>query len=99
MFALADGAFVSHLAGPEDGINHPWDVAEAEDGGLLVANCGTHAVVALRRGRPPATLGSQGRGLGRLDHPSALALLPGGGLVVRESGTGGRFQVFTPLRE
>ena len=32
---------------------------------------------------------------GQFDYPAALALLPGGDIVVRESGNGGRFQVFT----
>jgi hypothetical protein len=48
-----------------------------------------------RRGRVSATLGGQGHLDGQFDYPAALALLPGGDLVVRESGNGGRFQVFT----
>jgi hypothetical protein len=45
-------------------------------------------------GRP--RLGKYGSGDGEFNHgPTALALVPGLGLVVRESGNGGRLQVFT----
>jgi hypothetical protein len=39
-------------------------------------------------------LGDLGSGPGQFEAPVALALAPGLGLVVRESGNGGRFQVF-----
>ena len=41
-----------------------------------------------------ARLGKYGSGDGEFDDPSALALVPGLGLVVREMGNGGRLQVF-----
>ena len=41
-----------------------------------------------------ARLGKKGSGDGELDHPSALALVPSLGLVVREYGNGGRMQFF-----
>ena len=41
----------------------------------------------------PVVLGKPGAGDGQFSVPTALALAPSIGLVVRESGNGGRFQV------
>jgi hypothetical protein len=84
LFRVADGSFVRHIA--ED-LSDPRDVEECEGGWLLacyeahvefvgVGGDGVHTV--------RARLGTQGTGVGHFAGPTALALVPGLGLVVRE---------------
>jgi hypothetical protein len=98
VFRVGDGGFVRHMA---TGLWAPYDVEEVE-GGWLVACGSSHNVVFVGDGvggdgggRP--SLGKAGGGNGNGDGefwcPSALAIVPGLGLVVRESGYG-RLQVF-----
>ncbi len=95
VFRVEDGSFARHVA---TGLNFPMDVEECE-GGRLVACWGSHTIgfvggdvdggCVVR-----ARLGDWGRGDGEFINPSALALVPGLGLVVREYDNGGRCQVF-----
>jgi hypothetical protein len=72
------------------GLGYPWDVEECE-GGWLVA-CGTIEFVGgATVGR--ARLGKRGSGDGQFIDPSALVLVPGLGLAVREL-LNSRFQMF-----
>jgi hypothetical protein len=95
VFRVGDGGFVRHIA---TGLRVPFDVEEVE-GGWLVACYGSDIVEFVcdgdggdGGGRP--FLGGCGVGGGVLRFPSALAVVPGLGLVVREVGKGGRVQVF-----
>lgn len=97
VFRVADGAFVRHAA---VGLQGPYDVEECP-GGWLVACISSHTVefVPGRPGGPGpggfGTLGRHGPGDGEFDCPTALALVPGVGLVVRQHGHGlGLFSVF-----
>ena len=77
------------------GLDGPFDVEECE-GGWLVACFDSHTIEFVGGdvgggGVGRARLGS---GDGEFIIPSALALVPGLGLVVREISNGGRFQVF-----
>ncbi len=92
VFRVEDGSFVRHVATGLSG--PPWDVEECE-GGWLVACYSSHTIEFVggswfRRG---ARLGREGSGDGEFRYPTALALVPGLGLVVREV-FNGRFQVF-----
>jgi hypothetical protein len=93
---VEDGSFVRHVGHVASGLGGPWDVEECE-GGWLVAcwDSGTIEIVgaadaAVRRAR----LGKRGSGDGEFEYPSALALAPGLGLVVRDFAKGGRLQFF-----
>jgi hypothetical protein len=99
MFHVADGSFVRHVATELAG---PFDVEECE-GGWLVACIQSDTIQFVGGGGGGGgggagrfTLGKRGWGWGEgpLNGPSALALVPGLGLVVREQNSGGRFQVF-----
>ena len=98
VFRVGDGGFVRHMAKRLKG---PCDVEEVE-GGWLVACIGSHTVEFVcdgggddGGGRP--SLGKAGGGSGSGDgefyFPTALAVVPGLGLVVREY-SNGRLQVF-----
>jgi hypothetical protein len=94
VFRVEDGSFARHVA---TGLSYPCDVEECE-GGWLVACYGSHTIEFVGGGVGGggvgrARLGKYGRGDGEFYNPSALALVPGLGLVVREY-TNGRFQVF-----
>jgi hypothetical protein len=94
VFRVEDGSFVRHVA---TGLSYPWDVEECE-GGWLVACCLSHTVKFVGGGVDggvggQARLGELGDGDGELEAPSALALVPGLGLVVRETGNS-RLQIF-----
>jgi hypothetical protein len=90
VFRVEDGSFVRHVA---TGLRGPWDVEECE-GGWLVAWAGSNIIEFVGGGGlGGARLGKEGSGDGELITPSALALVPGLGLVVREVGSG-RLQVF-----
>jgi hypothetical protein len=95
MFRVDNGSFVRHMA---TGLRGPCDVEECE-GGWLVACAGSHTVdfvgvVVHGSGVSGARLGKRGSGGGEFMDPSALALVPVLGLVVREVNNWGRFQVF-----
>ena len=96
LFRVEDGSFVRHVA---TGLSCPQDAEECE-GGWLAACSGSQtirfvgAVGDMDRGGRASSLGRWGRGDGEFTDPTALALVPGLGLVVRESGGYGRVQVF-----
>jgi hypothetical protein len=90
-FRVEDGAFVRHVA---SGLMHPLDVEECK-GGWLVACSFSHTVEFVGTGGVGrAKLGKCGGGDGEFSSPTALALLPGVGLLVREALNEGRLQVF-----
>jgi hypothetical protein len=94
VFRVEDGSFARHVA---TGLDAPYDVEECE-GGWLVACFGLDTIEFVGGdvdggGVGRARLGQRGSGDGEFIYPSALALVPGLGLVVREMGNG-RFQVF-----
>ncbi len=96
MFHVGDGVFLRHLH-TATGLGCPHDVEEVEGGWLVV--CWDSATVEFvgdgvggdGGGRP--SLGGHGSGDGEFDRPTALAVVPGLGLVVREVGNS-RLQVF-----
>jgi hypothetical protein len=95
VFRVEDGSFARHVA---TGLDRPLDVEECE-GGWLVACQWSHTIEfeggdVDGGGVVRASLGEYGSGDGEFDYPSALALVPGLGLVVRECWNDGRFQVF-----
>ncbi len=91
VFRVEDGSFARHVA---TGLGYSWDVEECESG-WLVACDSSHTIQFVDGGGVGrARLGSRGSGDGEFYCPSALALVPGLGLVVREVGNGGRLQVF-----
>jgi hypothetical protein len=100
LFAIADGSFVAHLA---TGLGLPYDVVE-HDGGWLVACVAEDSVVFVGGGgdgvggaRPLLSNYDADTGVsGRLRTPTALALVPGLGLMVMERGAGGCVQFFAP---
>ncbi len=99
VFRVGDGGFVRHIAA---GLNNPMDVEEVE-GGWLVACLYSHTLEFVGDGisgdgggRRPflgKAGGRAGSGDGEFWFPSALAVVPGLGLVVRDSGNH-RLQVF-----
>jgi hypothetical protein len=98
VFRVGDGEFVRHTA---TGLRLPYDVEEVE-GGWLVACWNSHTVEFMcdgvggdGGGRPSLGRagGGWGSGDGEFDEPTALAVVPGLGLVVREANNG-RLQVF-----
>jgi hypothetical protein len=84
VFRVEDGSFARHVA---TGLDYPRDVEECE-GGWLVACWGSHTIEFVGGdvggGVGGARLGKYGSGDGKFVYPSALALVPGLGLVVRE---------------
>jgi hypothetical protein len=105
VFRLGDGRFERHMV---TGLRGPHDVEEVEGGWLVACGHPSHRVEFVDNGtggdgggRP--SLGKAGKagggwgsGDGEFCCPSALAVVPGLGLVVREEGVlcGGRLQVF-----
>jgi hypothetical protein len=94
VFRVEDGSFARHVA---TGLSYSWDVEECE-GGWLVACSGSHTIEFVGGdvdggGVGRASLGKWGIGDGEFYCPSALALVPGLGLVVREEGCS-RVQLF-----
>ncbi len=95
LFRLQDASCVRHVA---TGLVDPFDVEECEDG-WLVACFGSNTIEFVNGtgggdGAERVRLGTVGSGDGEFFGPSALALVPSLGLVVREVGNDGRFQVF-----
>ncbi len=95
VFRVEDGSFARHVA---TGLDGPFDVEEC-GGGWLVACFGSDTIEFVGGdvdgGVGRARLGKWGSGDGEFDCPSALALVPGLGLVVRGySFVNGRLQVF-----
>jgi len=100
VFRVEDGSFVRHVA---TGLRDPWDVEECE-GGWVVAWLGSDIIEFVGGGVDGggggggdvgrARLGRWGGGDGEFKWPSALALVPGVGLAVREVGNRGRVQFF-----
>jgi hypothetical protein len=92
VFRVEDGSFARHVA---TGLSGPWDVEECE-GGWLVACALAHTIEFVDGGADGGgvSLGKGGCGDGEFSWPSALALVPGLGLVVREQGNRGRLQFF-----
>ncbi len=100
LFRFADGAisFVQDLGTAEDGIRFPTDVEEVSDG-FLVANHFANSLTKINVDGI-VSCASRGRaawdampGYEEYDQPSVLALLPDGGLVVKELGKGGLLRV------
>ena len=91
VFSVGDGSFVRQLA---SGLRRPWDVEECEGGWLVVCRFSCSVEFVGGDGAGQATLGERGSGDGEFYGPTALALVPGLGLVVREFGNDGRLQVF-----
>ncbi len=94
VFRVGDGGLVRHMA---TGLRGPYDVEEVE-GGWLVACAGSDTVEYVcdgdggdGGGRP--SLGWYGCRDGEFWYPATVAVVPGLGLVVRESGNE-RLQVF-----
>jgi hypothetical protein len=98
VFRVVDGGFVRHVA---TGLDCPADVEEVEGGWLVACNRSNRVEFAgdgvggVGGGRPSLGKagGERGRGDGEFHGPSALAVVPGLGLVVRELGNP-RLQVF-----
>jgi hypothetical protein len=88
VFRVDNGGFVQHMA---TGLGWPYDMEEVE-GGWLVACGGSHRVLLVGDGDGGGggwpslgkTGGGWGSGDGEFDCPTALAVVPGLGLVVRE---------------
>jgi hypothetical protein len=92
LFRVEDGSFVRHVA---TGLSYPLDVEECE-GGWLVACDISHTIEFVDGGGVGrARMGSKDCGDGVFGCPSALALVPSLGLVVRGTANGGRVQVFS----
>ena len=96
VFRVEDGSFARHVA--TEGLGGPYDVEECE-GGWLVACFHSHTIEFVggdvgSGGVGRARLGKMGSGDGEFFDPSALALVPGLGLVVRKFYVNDRFQVF-----
>jgi iron(III) transport system ATP-binding protein len=91
------GEFVRAIGNKELGLHRPRDVIiDTSDGSFIIANFGNHNLLKVSsEGEVVGAFGERGDGDGEVTEPSALAVLPGGGLLVREC-EGRRFQVFHP---
>jgi hypothetical protein len=95
LFRVEDGSFVRQVATE---VSYPRDVEECE-GGWLVVCFGSDTIEFVSGdvhggGEGRASLGKEGTGDCDFSCPSALTLVPGLGLVVRELGNDGRVQFF-----
>ncbi len=95
VFALS-GEFVAVMGSREQGLNGPLDVLEcASDGSFIVANFGSDNLVKVcRAGEVLDTHSKCGKDEEEFNGPTALAALPGGGLVIRD---GAKVHVFHDL--
>jgi tripartite motif-containing protein 71 len=80
------GEPVSTIGSKEQGLNYPYDVLEcASDGGFIVANCGSYNLVKVSSaGDVLDTHGTCGSDDDAFNGPTALTMLPDGGLAVRD---------------
>ncbi len=94
LFLVQDGSFARHVA---TGLCHPRDLEQSEGGWLVVCTL-AHTIMFVDGdvdgGGDGARLGRPGTGDGNLLLPSAVALVPGLGMVVQDNGEGGRVQFF-----
>jgi hypothetical protein len=91
VFRVEDGSFVRHVATE---LECPMDVEECE-GGWLVACFGSSTIEFVGDGGVGGVaLGKWGSGDGEFRYPSALALVPGLGLVVQDLARDGHMQFF-----
>ena len=91
VFRVEDGSFARRVA---TGQRWSYDVEECE-GGLLLACVSMNTIEFVAGGGAGwASLGGTGSRDGQFMGPSALALVPGLGLVVRETDNNGRVQFF-----
>ncbi len=88
----SDGSFVRDVTPSMGSIQKPRDV-EVVDGGFLVTCGAPNRLVKLGGDGGCEVLCTDGASQGQLSAPWALSLLSDGLVVVREDGTGGRFQV------
>lgn len=96
LFNVRDGAFVAHVVSALQGIGNAKDVEEVEEG-YVVASFGNHKVMkVLRDGLTCLVLCNKGSSAGLVENPASVAVLPGGAMVVREKGNGGRLQIVYP---
>ena len=87
-----DGAFVRHVV---TGLAYvPADVEDCVDNGWAVVDWRGHRIPFVGGASDQGFLGAPGSGHGELIFPSAVAFVPGLGLIVREYGNGGRVQLF-----
>jgi hypothetical protein len=97
LFRIEDGSFVRHVA---TGLAAPLDVEECEGGWLVACGYPSHSIQFVSGSGDGGgdvggvRLGKVGCGDGEFCWPSALALVPGQGLVVRDEASGGRLQFF-----
>jgi hypothetical protein len=82
VFRVEDGSFARHVV---TGLSFPYDVEECEGGWLVACGYPSHTIEFVDGGGVGrARLGKGGSWDGEFDCPSALALIPGLGLVVRD---------------
>jgi hypothetical protein len=92
LFRVIDGTLVRHL---DTGLAHiPSDVEECADYGWAVADWAGKRIRFVGGASDQSCLGKTGHRDGEFKFPSALAFVPGLGLVVRERDNGGRVQFF-----
>ena len=89
------GEFLAAVGSREQGLSGPLDVLEcAPDGSFIVSNFDSHNLIKFSKdGSEFEVFGKRGDSKYKFYGPTALATLPGGGLVVQEW-YAGRFQVF-----
>lgn len=92
IFRVTDGSFVQNLA---KGLGVPYDVQECEGDVWAILDFRRHLIEFVGGGSGfPSKLGGYGSGDGEFVFPTAMAFVPGLGLVVREFGNRGRLQFF-----
>ena len=93
-----DGSFVKKLltTGPGKDVDSPMFFTLDDGGNILVSDCG-HSVIAVFRpnGEPLTFVGCIGEGLGCLNKPKGICLLPDGGVVCVDDKRYPMLQVFS----